>query len=192
MSDPSSDSAQPHGGSESDLEAHLAVNQLFNTAYGELRGLASSALRAQRSDHTLQPTALVHEVWLKLSSGLGTATNREHFLAVAARAMRQVLQDHARAVHAGKRSGRSKEVLLIDSDLPAGSQASAGIDALILVDVLDRLRKLNDRHAEITEVRILGGLTMPEVAATLDVSLRTVEADWTFARAWLRAELAQP
>lgn len=191
MSDSNDATGQPHDEQPSDPRAPVAVDQLFDAAYGELRGLASKALHAQRSDHTLQPTALVHEVWIKLSKGLDAVTNREHFLAVAARAMRQVLQDHARGVHAAKRSGRSNEVLMIDSDLPAGRKGNAGIDVVILVDILDRLRKLNERHAEITELRILGGLSMPEVASTLGVSTRTVEADWTFARAWLRAELAQ-
>ena len=167
------------------------VNDLFGLAYAELRGLASKALSVQSPSHTLQPTALVHEVWLKLSKGLTGVSDREHFLAVAARAMRQVLQDHARGVNSAKRGGRSNQVLLVDEDASPKGANDEGIDAVVLVDILDRLKELNKRHAEITELRILGGLTMPEVAKALGVSTRTVEGDWVFARAWLRAELSR-
>lgn len=181
--------SQDHGSTDSASAG--TVNQLFDAAYAELRGLAGKALSAQPSNHTLQPTALVHEVWLKLSKGLVNTTDREHFLAVSARAMRQVLQDHARAVNSTKRGGRSAQVLIVESDASPASGSDDGIDAVVLVDILDRLKQLNERHADIAELRILGGLTMPEVAKALGVSLRTVEGDWVFARAWLRAELAQ-
>ena len=165
----------------------LPVDKLFELVYGELRSLAQGALRAQRADHTLQPTALVHEVWLKLAGGLDGAKSRGHFLATAARAMRQVLQDHARAKSAVKRGERAPGVLL---EGLAQVPGEFGVEFVVLEDALTRLAELNPRHAQIAELRILGGLTMPEVAEEIGVSLRTIEGDWPIARAWLRRTLA--
>ncbi len=159
----------------------------FEAVYDELRALARAALRMQRVDHTLQPTALVNEVWLKLSRGTDGTHDRGHFLALAARAMRQVLQDHARAHGAAKRGHRAPGVRL-DEGSPAA--APQEIDVVALDDVLTRLAQLNERHARVAELRLLGGLSLPEVARELEVSLRTVEGDWQMARAWLRSELA--
>lgn len=159
----------------------------FEAVYDELRALARSALRLQRVDHTLQPTALVNEVWLKLSrSNLGEY-DRGHFLALAARAMRQVLQDHARAHAAEKRGRRAPTIVLDDS---AAAAAPLQFDVVALDDVLTRLAQMNERHARVAELRLLAGLSLPEVARELEVSLRTVEGDWQMARAWLRVELA--
>ncbi|MEM8710352.1 MAG: ECF-type sigma factor [Planctomycetota bacterium] len=175
----SSEKSVPHE-SSSDL--------LFDSVYGELRNLAQGALRAQRTDHTLQPTALVHEVWLKLSKGFQAPESRAHFLAVAAKAMRQVLTDHARAHRADKRGQRAAGV---EVESAAEGKEASTVDAIAFEDTLTKLGALNERHARIAELRILGGLTMPEIAEAIGKSIRTVETDWTIARAWLRAELSE-
>jgi len=159
----------------------------FEAVYQELRQHARAALRLQRVDHTLQPTALVNEVWLKLSRSLHGIQDRGHFLALAARAMRQVLQDHARAHRTAKR-GQRAPLIRLDEDSPAAAPET--LDVVALDDVLNRLSQLNERHARVAELRLLGGLSLPEVARALEVSLRTVEGDWQMARAWLRTELA--
>ncbi len=163
------------------------TDELFRLVYGELKALARGALGAQRASHTLQPTALVHEAWLNLASSFQEPESRGHFLAVAAKAMRQVLQDHARAQRAAKRGQRAVgvEVGSAAADAPAEPPA----DLIALDDALSRLAELNERHAKIAELRILGGLTMPEIADEVGVSLRTIETDWTIARAWLRTKL---
>lgn len=170
-----------------------AIDDLFGDLYSELHRLATSALRSQRSSHTLQPTALVNEVWLKVSRAGTEANDRGHFLATAARAMRQVLQDHARA-HRTEKRGQSAPVIQLDAssavsadDLPS---QEGGFDLLVFDDALGILAELNPRQAEIAQLRILGGLTLPEVSAELDLSERTVQSDWVFARAWLRVKLA--
>ncbi|MEZ6015259.1 MAG: ECF-type sigma factor [Planctomycetota bacterium] len=170
-----------------DAEPAPGSDPTFEGVYEELRTLARAALRQQRVDHTLQPTALVNEVWLKLSRGRRDVNDRGHFLALAARAMRQVLQDHARAHVAQKRGQRAPGVQL---EAGASAEAPQQFDVVALDDVLTRLAQLNERHARVAELRLLGGLTLPEVAQELEVSLRTVEGDWQMARAWLRSELA--
>lgn len=184
-------SAESNGPEDPPLRGDGAsADDFFDAVYRELRGAAAGALRRQRVDHTLQPTALVHEVWLKLSASASEAArspaSRGHFLATATRAMRQVLQDHARARSADKRGVREAGVdpsaLVIDT-------GDGEIDAVALEEALQTLGGLNERHGRVAELRILGGLNMPEVAEEVGVSLRTVESDWRFARAWLRSEL---
>lgn len=157
----------------------------FDEIYRELRGIASRALRAQRASHTLQPTALVHEVWLKLERGDGSTKDRAHFLAVASLAMRQILSDHARGKRALKRGVREVEA----PDASRIAVADEEVDIVALDDALSRLAETNERHGRIAELRILGGLTVDETAKELGVSPRTVDTDWRFARAWLRSEL---
>lgn len=164
------------------------AEDLFGTVYRELRALAGHALKQQRVEHTLQPTALVHEVWLKLASAESEVRGREHFLAIASRAMRQVLQDHARARRAEKRGEREPGFELTSESVEAGGQE---IEVTLLDDALSALAALNERHARIAELRILGGLTMPEVARVTGVGLRTAELDWKLARAWLRSEIGE-
>ncbi|QDV04795.1 RNA polymerase sigma factor [Planctomycetes bacterium Poly30] len=172
-------------------ESPSPTNDLFHLVYGELRSLARGALSAQRANHTLQPTALVHEVWLKLANRFTEPESRGHFLAVASKAMRQVLQDHARAQRADKRGQRAMgvEVDGAAGGVTDGATTESAVDLIALEDALSLLGELNERHARIAELRILGGLTMPEIAGEVGVSLRTVETDWTIARAWLRTKL---
>lgn len=152
-----------------------------------LRGLASQQLRNERPDHTLQPTALVHEAYLKLMGDQGVAfQDRQHFLAVAARAMRQVLIDHARRASAAKRGGGALKVELSEA---FGDAARRDVDLEALDEALTRLEALDSRKCRVVELRFLGGLTMKETAALLDLSPKTIESDWYVARAWLRKEL---
>ena len=165
------------------------ASELFGPVYDELRRLAASHLRAERASHTLQPTALVHEAFVKLaSSRLGTAiqTNREQFFAVAARAMRQVLVDHARKRLASKRDNGRRKVTLHDDVLDPGSSE---LDALALHDALEQLTQLDGRMAQVVELRFFGGLGIDEIAKVLAVSDRTVDRAWKVARAWLLREL---
>lgn len=163
------------------------TDEIFGMLYGELKSLARGALSAQRASHTLQPTALVHEVWLKLAGSFGEPESRGHFLAVATKAMRQVLQDHARAQRAAKRGQRATDIELEKARGEATYKPSA--DLVALDDALSLLHELNERHAQIAELRILGGLSMQEIATEVGVSLRTIEMDWMIARSWLRANL---
>lgn len=163
-----------------------ATEALLPLVYRELRGLAGSMFRDEREGHTLQPTALVHEAWMKLGGHLERLDDRRHFFVVAAKAMRQVLADHARARGRVKRSASGRRVTL-DGELGAGP--TDGFDLVDLDDTLSRLAELNARHAEVVELRVLGGLTIAETAAVLGVSHGTVEADWFTARAWLRKAL---
>lgn len=155
--------------------------------YDELRGLAAR-LMGQRGGHTLQATALVHEAWLKLArrerAGDGW-DGRAHFLAVAARAMRQVLVNHARDRGAQKRGGEAMRVTL---DEAIGAVEVDAVEVLALDDALQRLAQLDPRQAKVVELRSFGGLSIEEVATALGVGLTTVKADWRFARAWLRRE----
>ncbi len=164
-----------------------ATEQLLPLVYDELHGLAQAVFSSQRGDHTLQPTALVHEAWMKMAGKLGSLDDRRHFFVVAAKAMRQVLTDHARGKHRQKRGGAKHQVTL-DTDLvPA---AASGVDLVALEDSLNRLAELNERHARVVELRLLGTLTIAETADAIGVSHGTVESDWAMAKAWLRTELS--
>lgn len=166
-----------------------AAAELFTLVYDELRRLAASALRRERSDHTLQPTALVHEAFVRLAGAAGTPWNdRAHFTAVAARAMRRVLVDHARGRRALKRGKGDVLVSLDGIDVPA---ASASVDLVVLDAILQRLSDLDSRQARIVELRYFGGLSVDETAALLDISSRTVKREWQMARAWLERELGR-
>jgi len=173
---------------EGDAKAH---DQILPLVYEHLRALATSQIRGAR-DHTLQPTALVHELFLKLAAGsAGDFKSRGHFMAVAATAMRQILIDHARKGGAAKRGGDRARVSL--SDMRPGEVTPAGtasvVDALALNDALERLAKLDPRQARLVELRVFGGMANEEVAEVLGTSLRTVEREWRKVRAWLAREL---
>lgn len=162
--------------------------QLLALAYDELRAIAGTLFRHERADHTLQPTALVHDAFLKLVRGRDTGwQSRAHFVAVAAKAMRQVLIDHARAKRSQKRSGKQKITLsgILLDDTPAQH------DLLDINATLERLAEIEPRQARVVEMRFFAGMTSREVALVLGVSERTVELDWRMARAWLRRELEQ-
>lgn len=162
-----------------------AVDRLLPMVYDELRGLAGMVFDDRRTPgHTLQPTALVHEAWMKMVGGVDRLNDRRHFFAVAARAMRQVLADHARAAAAAKRGGGARPVTFMDGAVP-GSE----IELADFHEALAQLERLNPRHARVVELRLLGGLTIEETADMLEVSRGTVDTDWSVARAWLRHEL---
>ena len=158
--------------------------EMMATVYDELRRLASAYFRSQPSGHTLQPTALVHEAFLRLAS-TSEFESREHFFAIAASAMRQVLASHARKRRALKRAGNLTQVTLTGLHLPE----AAAIDLETLDNTLEQLEQLSPRQANIVICRFFGGLTLPEIAKTMGVSLTTVEKEWRRARAWLAAEL---
>jgi len=166
-----------------------AVDALLTTVYDELRRRAASLMRSERGDHTLQPTALVHEAYLELVAIEHVDwKGRAHFFAVASQVMRRVLVDHARARAADKRGGGATRVPI---EHALGLSASRDADVLVINDALEELAKLNPRHAEIVSMRFFGGLSVEEVAAVLDTSKRTVEAEWSFIKAWLRRTLAE-
>lgn len=155
--------------------------------YDALRGLAAAYLHQERRDHTLQPTALVHEAYLKLA-GKDDWKSQTHFQAVAANAMRQILVDHARAKKAQKRGGDWVRVTL---SAEAAAQGAPDIDILALDDALSCLAEIDQRKARVVELRFFGGLTCAEAAEEVGVSPKTAEADWYFARAWLRERLSE-
>jgi RNA polymerase sigma factor (TIGR02999 family) len=163
-----------------------AIEELVVELRHELRRVAASAMRRERSDHTLQPTALVNEVYLRLAQSPGLVIrDRKQFLAVAARSMRQVLVDYARARARSKRGAGALRVTLHDGI----EMITPGIDMLILAESLERLRKLSDEQAQIVELRYFAGLSVQEVAEVLDVSPTTVKRDSAMAKAWLLREL---
>ncbi len=162
------------------------LDRLLPEAYDELRRLAARTMRDQRPDHTLQPTALVHEVYLKLSGSSHEPVDRAHLLATAARAMRQILVDHARAGASGKRGGGAIKVTLSLADTPS---PPAILDLLAFDEALQRLEALDGQQVRIIELRYLVGLSVEETAEALGVSPRTVKRDAAMAKAWLFREL---
>lgn len=165
-----------------------AADALVPILYRELRAIAGSQMARERGNHTLTPTALVHEAWLRLVSGPQPAyRDRRHFLSIAAIAMRRVLVDHARGLLRDKRGGDLARVTL-DTGLAQDGEDPA---QLLAVDVaLQRLAELDPTMARVVELRWFGGLTVEEAAEVLDTSPRSVNRAWTAARAWLARELA--
>ena len=165
-------------------------NIMLAQVYDELRRLAAATLNRQQQGITiLQPTALVHELYLRLAKKSdGHWQDRTHFLAVAAKAMRQILIDHARKRNAAKRGGHWQRVTLSES---VGAPKDTDVDLICLNDALEKLTGLHERQAQIVELRFLAGLTVQEVARVLEVSEETVKVDWRMARAWLMKELSE-
>ena len=164
-----------------------ALDQLLPVVYAELRRVAARQLRNERSDHTLQPTALVHEVYLRLvDQRHANWQNRAHFFGVAAQVMRRILVDHARRHGAGKR-GNGVRAVSIDEALDVA--ASSEMPILALHHALDRLEKVDAELVKIVELRAFGGLTIEEAAHVLSVSPSTAKRDWRTAKAWLNREL---
>ena len=165
-----------------------ALDRLMPIVYHELRRIAHGQLRRERPGHTLNTTALVHEAYLKLVNIRQVEwRDRAHFFAVAARAMRRVMIDYARARKREKRGGEAVRVPLVEAlDVPV-EQAE---DLLGLDDALARLERRNERQCRVVECRCFAGLSLEETAAALGTSVATVKRDWTFSRAWLNRELA--
>lgn len=172
-----------------------ASEELLPLVYEELRRLAAAQLAREPSGHTLQPTALVHEAYLKLIGGAEIKwEGRRQFFCAAATAMRRILVDRARRVRAEKHGGdRKREPLADDTpviDEPTPSPGEAPVNLLGLHDALSRLEARDTRQAEVVLLRYFAGLTVEETAAALGVSPATVKNDWMYARAWLRRELS--
>jgi RNA polymerase sigma factor (TIGR02999 family) len=163
--------------------------ELMEAVYGELRRLARSYLRRERPDHSMPPTALVHEAYLKLVDQRRVQwQNRAHFFAMAAHMMRRILVDHARA-HGAEKRGASLRVPLEAAD---GRVESPATDVLALDAALDKLASLDLRHSQLVELRFFGGLTVDETAAVLGIAPAIVKRDWALARTWLYRELRGP
>ena len=165
-----------------------ALQDLLPLVYGELRGLAARRLRRERPDHTLQPTALVHEAFIRLVDQRRVRwQNRAHFYGVAAQVMRRILVDGARKRATDKRGAGWQRVTLVGDKTPNGSR---DVDVLALDDALRRLAVLDPQQERIVELRYLGGLTLDETAQVTGISTATVKREWAIARAWLRAQLS--
>ncbi|HEX8816023.1 MAG TPA: sigma-70 family RNA polymerase sigma factor [Terriglobales bacterium] len=163
-----------------------AVRELVPVVYGELRRLAQYYLQAERPGHTLQATALVHEAYVRLIGNEAPVVhNRDHFFAVAARLMRQVLVDHARARNAAKRDGG---VRLSLSDI-AGMPIATDEELLALDRALEELARIDERQMKIVELRFFGGLSSEATGRVLGISRATVDRDWATARLWLHREI---
>lgn len=163
-----------------------AAESLLPLVYTELRAIAGAYFRNERANHTLQPTALVHEAYLKLVDQQDADwRNRAHFLAVAAGAIRRILIDYARKHRAAKRTPPTHISIDLSSDHPQDTAA----DLEALERAMERLSELNERQCKVVEMRFFAGMTVDEVAAVLEVSAGTVKGDWRLARAWLQREL---
>jgi RNA polymerase sigma factor (TIGR02999 family) len=166
-----------------------AAPQLMPLVYDELHRLAGRQMRRERSDHTLQATALVHEAYLRLvNQPQRTWQNRAHFIAVAAQVMRRLLVDYARARRTSKRGSEPQRVPLEQEPLITEEQSE---EVVSLDEALERLAQLDERQSRIVELRFFGGLTVDETAEVLCISSKTVKRDWTLARAWLHREVSR-
>ncbi len=178
-----------------DLLRHLeegdrsVVDRLFAAVYQELRNLAGRFFRKEAKGITLQPTALVHEAYLKLVDQSAVDwQGRTHFFALAAQAMRRILVDHARRRGAAKRGGQQSR-LLLDEDLVPGLEPDNNV--LAVDEALLKLAQFDPQQAQLVELRFFGGLSVAEAAEALGISKRSAEREWTMVRAWLRRELSE-
>lgn len=166
-----------------------ALDRLMPFVYGELRRLAHAYMRRQRSDHTLQTTALVNEAYMRLiDSNRVKWQDRNHFFAMSAKLMRRILVDFARTKNAQKRGG-GDHMVTFDEQLPVAEVKEA--ELLALDEALTRLAELDERQSRIVELKYFGGLTEEEIAEVMEVSPRTVRRDWSVARAWLFHEISK-
>jgi len=167
-----------------------ALDQLLPLVYRELHRVAASYLRRERSDHTLQSTALVHEAYLRLAGPDAPEwRNRAHFFGVAANLMRQILVEHARARHAAKRGGHAVKLSL---DEALNVAVTVDVDVLALDEALQRLAEMDPQQAKIVELRFFAGLSIEDSAEVLAISPATIKRDWSSARAWLYREISEP
>jgi RNA polymerase sigma factor (TIGR02999 family) len=165
-----------------------ALEKLMPLVYDELRRLASNYLRRERATHTLQPTALDNEAYLKLVDQRNAKwQNRAHFFGISAQLMRRILVDHARQHQAAKRGGSNQQRLSITSAERVAKQPE--VDLLALNEALEELTQMDPQQAQIVELKFFGGLSIDETAEVLGISHATVERDWKMARAWLRRQL---
>jgi len=165
-----------------------ALHALVPLVYQELRRLAHYYLRAERPDHTLQSTALVHEAYFRLAGAQAVPQNRAHFIAVASRAMRQILVDYARTRGASKRDGGCRiELENVEARMPLSGDA----ELLALDHALDELSRIDERQAKIVEMKFFGGLSAPEISEALGISRATVDRDWAVARVWLHRQMSR-
>ncbi len=166
-----------------------STEKLLELVYDQLREIAQKHLVRERNDHSLQPTALVHEAFIKLLDQRNTEwQNTAHFRAIASNIMRRILVDHARAKSAVKR-GRDFSRVSISATPISGNEGDNPYEIVALDDILKKLDTLNPRHARIVEMRVFGGMSIEEVAHSLDVSTATIKNDWRAARAWLTVEM---
>ena len=178
---------QISGAKEVAGEGTLATDRLLELVYDELRRIASHLMTHERSEHILQPTALVHEAYLRLVGDSSLEwKDRAHFMGIAARAMRQILVDHARRRSTEKRGGGFKRITFHENTLIGVNQ---DIEILELNEAMEKFSSLDQRAARVVEMRVFSGITVNEVAHVLDISVRTVHEDWTMARMWLGREL---
>lgn len=185
-SDPSELTRLLRGFAQGDEAAHEALLPLV---YERLHGVAARVFSGEHAGHTLQPTVLVHDAWMKLvEEDRATWQNRAQFLAVGATVMRRILVDHARARQSLKRGGGAERITVHEG---MAEELSGGTDLLDLDRALTKLARLDERQHRIVELRFFSGLKVSEVADCLGVSVRTVEAEWTMAKAWLRRELEE-
>jgi len=178
----------PPAPSEQPNDPPRTTDTVTSEVYDELRRIAQSAMNNERPGHTLQATALVNEVYLRLDASSRAWNSRAHFFAAASEAIRRILIDHARGRSAAKRGGALSRVPMDDALSIAGT---SDVDLLDLDDALRDLAALDPRLAKVVELRFFGGLDVSEVAEVLGFSKRTIEGDWTTARAWLRDRLKE-
>ncbi len=170
----------------------LAAEALIPLIYAELHDIAERQMRHERGDHTLQPTALVNEAFLRLAGNHDADwKNRQHFLSLAAQAMRRILVDHARRRNAQKRGGRQDKLELNDALQLSSDDEHDTMDLESLDESLEQLAALDPRQAKVVELRFFGGLSVEETAEVLEISTATVKRDWAFARAWLKRALSR-
>ncbi|MCA9280166.1 MAG: sigma-70 family RNA polymerase sigma factor [Phycisphaeraceae bacterium] len=163
-----------------------AAEQLYHAVYSEMRRLAQSMMSSERPNHTLQATALVHEAYLKLLGSDQVMSNRDHFMACAARAMRRILVDHARSKNRIKRGGNHTQTAL---DETVDVYESCSGDLALLDDALTQLAAFDAQKARLVELRFFGQMRMEDAATLLGLSKRTAEREWTLARAWLKSHM---
>jgi RNA polymerase sigma factor (TIGR02999 family) len=170
-----------------------ALDRLVPLLYDDLRRVARRHLRRERPGHSLQATALVHEVFLRLVEvDRMTVKSRTHFFALSARLMRQILVDHARRQQAGKRGGGATVISLSEAAGAAAPMSSSGVDVLALDEALDALSSLDPQQCRVVELRFFAGLNISEAADALGISTATVEREWAMAKAWLHQRLSTP
>ncbi len=165
-----------------------ALEQLMPLVYAELRQMASRYMSKQPSGHTFQATELIHETYLKIAAGQEQNwKNREHFFGVAAKAMRHILVDYAKAKHRDKRGGWQERVTFAEDAVVSNSRSG---EIIALDEVLNQLAKIDERKVRVVEMKFFGGLKIAEISSILKVSPETVNRDWSFAKTWLLRELS--